>query len=345
VIQTAFIGDAVLVEPLVAQLKESLPEARIDILVRPQAAELFETHPAVHAVLVYDKRGRDRGLSGFRRILTRLRSQGYDLILVPHRSIRSALLARLSRSSCRIGFETSTGKWLFSIRVPYEPVHEVIRNLKLLTPLGLDAGYRNPKIYPTTEEYERVTPILQGSKAVVRVALAPGSIWATKRWPETSYIELARQIKREIDAAFFILGSREDRALGETLARSIGADAVNLCGRLTLRESVALLSQCDVLISNDSAPTHLGVAAGCRVVTIFGPTVPAFGFYPFGSEHRVVEPEVHLSCRPCGIHGGRKCPIGTHECMLSIRPERVAALILNMVNEEAARQSAIVQQE
>jgi heptosyltransferase-2 len=98
---------------------------------------------------------------------------------------------------------------------------------------------------------------------------------------------------------------------------------------LTLRQSAALLDRCELLVSNDSAPTHLGVATKCRVLTIFGPTVPRFGFAPYGAGHEVIEK--NLPCRPCSVHGSQECPLGTHACMLEISVDEVVARVLSML--------------
>jgi heptosyltransferase-2 len=117
--------------------------------------------------------------------------------------------------------------------------------------------------------------------------------------------------------------------LCQNIQTRAGAHCHNMAGSLTLRQSAALLDRCEVLVSNDSAPTHLGVATKCRVLTIFGPTVPHFGFAPLGTGHEVIEK--NLKCRPCSMHGQQKCPLGTHACMLEIKVEEVLARVQNML--------------
>lgn len=335
--QTAFIGDVVLVEPLLARTHKLFPRAAIDVVVIPAAANLLETHPAVREVVVYDKRNRHRGWRGFWALQRRLKNQQYDLALVPHRSLRSALLVWLAGIPKRIGFSTSAGKALFTHRVPYQQVHEVERNLSLLAQFGDPAAYQPPAIYPTTADRQLATALLPAGDAPV-VALAPGSVWATKRWPIERFAELGQHLLRQTPCRLVLLGGAGDAALCDSLAEELGdRRCVNLAGKLTLRQSVALLARCNVLVTNDSAPTHLGVAAGCRVVTIFGATVPRFGFYPNGAPHRVVETERNLACRPCGIHGGHRCPVGTFECMLSISSERIFRTVVEMLHGQEAR--------
>ena len=152
------------------------------------------------------------------------------------------------------------------------------------------------------------------------VAVAPGSVWATKRWPVEKYADVVRALQAE---GWYVVcvGSREDAPLCADLLRRAGA-GINAAGRLTLLQSAELLRRCRALISNDSAPMHLAVAMRTTVVAIFGATVPAFGFAPMGENDVVIETE-GLTCRPCAIHGGPRCPIGTFVCMHQITADRV----------------------
>ena len=159
------------------------------------------------------------------------------------------------------------------------------------------------------------------------VALAPGSIWGSKRWPY--YRELAQRLAQHV--AIVTVGGPEDAALGEQVVQGVeggGAAwrAANACGRLSLRQSAELIRRAAVLVTNDSAPLHLAQAVDTPTVAIFGSTVPAFGFGPRGPRDVVVE-LVGLSCRPCSAHGPPVCPLGHHRCMRDIDVERVLAAI------------------
>jgi heptosyltransferase-2 len=149
------------------------------------------------------------------------------------------------------------------------------------------------------------------------IALAPGSVWPTKRWPENYFFELGKILVAD-DYNVILIGGDADRILCERIA---GEKIINAAGSFTIRESAEFLRRCSILISNDSAPMHLAGAVATPVIALFGPTVPAFGFTPHGDKNRILEKK--LACRPCGVHGGRTCPIKTHECMQSISPEQV----------------------
>ena len=191
VIHTAFIGDVVLALPLLQVLRERFPGSSIGIVTVPSSAGVAQNHPAVDRIHVYDKRGADSGVAGFNRVLKELRSSEYDLAVIPHRSVRSAVLAWLAKIPRRIGFDRSAGRLLLTERVTYETgVHEIRRNLALLRPLGIiPTAAPLPRLYPSVEDAATVKRILNeqipGSFDSGRmIALAPGSIWYTKRWPQ-----------------------------------------------------------------------------------------------------------------------------------------------------------------
>jgi heptosyltransferase-2 len=322
IVQTAFIGDVVLATPLAEAAQQMFPGSRIDFLVIPAAANLLEKNPFIRRVLLFDKRGRQRGVAALWRMAARLKQEQYDLALVPHRSLRSALLVWLAKIPQRIGFDRNTGAWLFTTRVPYRQKHEVERNLDLLHVLKGASSIPSPKIIWDGTDTQIVDSFWGDNiKGKWFCALAPGSVWATKRWPAERFIELARRLIAETGARIYLIGGQSDAEVCSCLEREIGEACTNTAGKLTLRQSAALLDRCQILVSNDSAPTHLGVATRCKVITIFGPTVPAFGFAPFGDGHAVVEK--NLSCRPCSSHGSRSCPLGTHACMWEIGVDEV----------------------
>ena len=346
IVQTAFIGDVILATGLVESVKQKWPAAAIDLVVIPKAANVLEHNPHLRRVVVFDKRRRNLSFYKLWRFARKLRTEKYDLALVPHRSLRSALLVWLANIPRRVGFDRSPALagWLFHHRVVYRQKHEVERNLDLLRPFG-GGELRPPKIYWTIEDSKRLDEVLQAKTPALKplIALAPGSVWYTKRWPQEYFQELAWHLLEKIDGAVVLIGGPEDVALCEKIRNAVGGHCFNVAGQLTLRQTAALLNRCEILVSNDSAPTHLGVAAQCRVITVFGSTVPAFGFAPFdpaGDRHAILEQP--LPCRPCTDHGRRQCPLGTLECLKSITPERILIKVNEMLAEKAHRFSTMV---
>ena len=325
VIQTAFIGDAILTLPLIQVLKRQYPESSIDVLGVPRTAEIFAHHSAIANFIPFDKRGRDKGIRGLWRLRTKLLHQKYDLIIVPHRSLRSALLTWLLQPSMSIGFDRSAGGCLFKNIVRYNPSsHEIERNLSLTTPLHISpVSAELPRLFPSMQDVQTIDSVWHThgfNRFPIMIAIAPGTIWNTKRWPAERFASVCRHVASE-NIAILLLGGRDDEVLcKEVMDIAQGENVFSVAGKLSLLQSAELIRRCKVLVSNDSAPMHLAVAMGTPVIAIFGATVPEFGFAPRG-EHDVVVEIKGLKCRPCSIHGGIQCPIKTFECMLSISSE------------------------
>jgi len=315
VIQTAFLGDVVLTTPLLERLAGEL--GPVDILVTPAAAALLQGHPAVREVIGYDKRGRDAGVRGWLRMAKALRRRDYDRVYLPHRSVRSAALAIATDSGTRIGFSDSPVAWTYSARVEPTGQHETERIASLAGP----GPVPRPSLGLTEAERREAAEWLE--RAGVRrefVALAPGSVWATKRWPY--YADLAARIPGSI----VVVGGPEDREAGDAIVARDPGRIRSAAGELPLRISAALIERASMLVTNDSAPLHIAGAVGTRVVAIFGPTVPAFGFGPLGARDVIAEVH-HLTCRPCSKHGPMVCPLIHHRCMKDLSVDIVMAAI------------------
>ncbi len=334
IIQTAFPGDVILTLPLLQKLKAMFPTALIDFLAIPATRNLLETIPDIHELLIYDKHGAQKGLGHLLRFIKLIRQNNYDLAVVPHRSLRSAVLAKAGGIPYRIGFNRSAGRRLYTNIVAYrKDVHEINRNLYLLSPFGVDGMEKIfPRLYFSDEDESVVQHLLRlaGWQSDSRIiAIAPGSVWATKRWLPEYFALLTNQLT-EAGYKIVLIGGDADRAFAEEVVNKVTSPILNAVGKFTFRQSAVLIREARLLISNDSAPMHIAVAVRTPVVAIFGPTVPAFGFYPYGTHDRVVE--IHdLSCRPCGLHGGHKCPIGTFECMKKVLPEQVYQTALEVL--------------
>ncbi len=340
VFHTAFPGDIILALPLLQVLRSYREPSRLVFVATPTAAELLENHPAIDEVILYDKRGRDRGISGIVRISRRLRGGRYDVAFVPHRSLRSAAITALAGIPRRIGFTTSAGRWLLTDRVHYRRSdHEVRRNLELLKPLGIDPPeYERPRVFPDDADRSRVEDFLRSSLALSpafnsrhMVAIAPGSVWKTKRWLQERYVELGKLLVED-GFSLALVGGREDRALCQSIAQDVSPEhTVIAAGKLSLLQSAELIRRCTAAVSNDSAPMHLAGAVGTPVVALFGPTVPEFGFAPRG-ERDVVLGVSDLPCRPCSIHGGDRCPIKSFDYMVGLTAGMVRTHIHGIVN-------------
>jgi len=321
VVQTSFLGDTILTTPLLAQLAHRGP---VDVVTTPAAASVLKGHPAVRQVIVYDKRGAHSGLIGFMTMQARLKENAYDTAYLAQGSMRSALLVWAARIPERIGFATSSGSRWYTTRVAYrDDLHHAARLLMLSRPNGREPTEEEmrPSLAPSAAERTLVDDLLRshGVDAGERlIALAPGSVWATKRWPY--YPPLAQALA---DAGrIVIVGGPGDKALAKEIV-AVVPKAVDATDRLPLLASADLIGRCAVIVTNDSAPLHLASAMGTPTAAIFGPTVPEFGFGPLAPVKAVLGHE-SLACRPCDRHGPRRCPLKHFKCMRELSVEGVA---------------------
>ncbi|OLC72886.1 MAG: lipopolysaccharide heptosyltransferase II [Gemmatimonadetes bacterium 13_1_40CM_4_69_8] len=322
VIQTAFLGDVVLTTPLLRALAEQT--GPLDVVTTPAAAPLLETHPAVRRVIPYAKRGADRGWRGLNRLARRLRAEGYASAYLPHRSLRSAAVAWLARIPRRVGFHDGWRLLYTETRRRPAEGHEVDRLLALAGPAP--GRHHMPNLETTIPDRTRAEGFLREHHVREPLAaLAPGSIWGSKRWP--SFAVLAERLAPRV--GIVVVGGAEDEPLGAEITAVVGragGRAASACGRLSLRESVEIIRRACVLVTNDSAPLHFAQAVGTPTVALFGPTVPTFGFGPRGPRDRALG-VVGLPCRPCSRHGPPVCPLGHHRCMTDLSLEQVLAAI------------------
>lgn len=318
VVQTAFLGDVILTTPLLARL--AARHGPVDVITTPAAAPLLETHPSVRRVIRYDKRGADRGVGGFRRITERLAAGRYAAAYLPHRSWRSAALAWCAHIPERIGFDDSPAAFLATRRVPRARTgHESARVLALAGPAPKGAVAAPVRMALTDADRDAASAWLRERGITTPfVAVAPGSIWGTKRWP--GYAELVTRLKGPV----VVLGSEADAPLAAEVASAAAGRGHSAAGTMSLRESAALIERAALLVTNDSAPLHMAGGVGTPVVAIFGPTTPAQGFAPLPGGGSVVQAH-GLWCRPCSPHGPQVCPLGHHDCMRQVTVDQVLA--------------------
>ncbi len=320
IIQTSFLGDVVLTTPLITRLAAHGP---VTVVTTPQGAALLEGHPDVHRVVPYAKRGDDAGVAGFMRLALALRApEDSSVVYLAQGSHRSGALARAAGYRRRVGFSTSAGRAWYTDLVEVPPDAHHAWRLWLLAGDGEPAsGALRPRLYPSMEHEEAAAQWSAGVEAPL-VALAPGSVWRTKRWPH--YPLLAAQLVAN-GLRPVIVGGAGDADLAATI-RHTAPETIDTTGQLPLLATAALLRRCRAVVTNDSLPLHLASAMDTPTVAIFGPTVPAFGFGPLATRARIAE-QSGLACRPCHRHGPATCPEGHFRCMRDLVPDRVLSLV------------------
>ena len=317
--QTAFLGDLVLTSNLLLNLHKNFPNRVIHLVAQPFAVELFRNIPWLE-ILPFNKT-----LKGNVEILKTIK--GFDLAISPHRGLRTALTLFLARIKERVGFDKAEASFLYTKRVQHVwGIHEVVRNQKLLTAVGLKIytdelllDWNEEELFLVRKKYNLKPPY---------IVISPGANFSPKRWKPEYFGEVANYLQ-QIGFKVILTGGGKDYQTAAEVLKNIKnpQGVINLVGKTTIRELIHLIKGANLVISNDSAPTHIAEAVGTKVLTIYCATSSHYGFYP--RKGRYLEPsEGTLSCHPCKPNP-KTCKTGTWKCVGLVKPEQVIKEIEN----------------
>lgn len=346
--QTAFIGDGLLGIPLYRGVHRYFPSAPVILLVRKGLKGFFEKLTFVDRVFEIDKSQPEERAKVFRQ----LKDIEYQAVFSPHESTRSQLLVWGLKANQKIGFDTAWwSRLVYSKTVRRDQsLPDSLRQFSLLRAIdpqlntayqNLDTGLTNPSNQNTYDFFDVGIPdwasldvtsetrvqTTEGFDHLLSkypslnqgpVLMAPGSVWETKKWTEEGFVAVATAVSKDRPVAF--IGSPAESELCQRLANSV-PNAMSIAGETSLFETHLLMRQSSALVANDSGSMHLAASAGLPIVSVFGPTVLPFGYRPWVKNSIVVQQP--LECRPCGLHGQKVCPIGTHECMKALSAQPV----------------------
>ena len=291
IIHTAFIGDIVLSTPLIQKLKDLYPKSEIDYLTLPTNQSVLYNNPNLNEIILYDKKGKDKGIKGFLKVLKILKQKKYDYAVIPHRFIKSILLAKLAKIPDIVGFDVATGSSLLDKKVHYDmKKHEVERLLNLV---GYEGKKIPVRIYPAKENFVKIEKMLTisgytGKKEQKLILVAPGSQRPEKMWPIEKYREVIQKLKKNENYFIGITGSKSEKELPLNFEKD--KNVIDFRGEISLVEFGALISKADVVVGNDSSPIH--IASGFEkpfVIGIFGPGKRSLGFFPWTEKSNVIE--------------------------------------------------------
>lgn len=331
IIQTAFIGDVILATSLVDLVKKTFPSAQIDFLLRQGNQGLLQGHPRINNILIWNKKkGKYRNLIS---LALKARKEKYDYVLNIQRFASSGIFMALCGAKNKVGFDKNPLSFLFHKKVehkipyPYQDgfLHEVQRNALLLKAIAPElslplAQNIAPSLYPSKEDQLKAQSFVQ-EKYIV---LAPSSVWFTKQWQKSKWEELKEKLHAEYQLLF--IGGPDDASYIDSIIGKT-SNCQNLCGKLNLIQSAALMKNAKRVFVNDSAPLHLASAVQAKTTAIFCSTVPDFGYTPLSKESTIIQLSPRLGCMPCGLHGKKVCPLGHFNCSNNISVDEVIATI------------------
>jgi heptosyltransferase-2 len=335
-----WVGDAVMTVPALREIRRLFPAAHITLATRPWARGLFAGAEFIDELQIHEG-------SGLRAVVQQVRQwrkQNFDLAVLFPNSLETALVASLARVPLRFGYATDGRQALLThpLAVPEwrGTKHEVYYYLRIVA--ELEWLLKQEQTFLDTQP-NGALEISSGRKAAARdflrthgvecghdgrklIAICPGSTNSrAKRWPTERFAVLADQLINELPADVIVIGSQSELEVSHEVVRQMRNQPVVLTGKTDLAELVAVLSQVDLLVTNDTGPAHIASALGRPTLVIFGPTNPLTTrpFSPLGEIMR--EPP---DCAPCML---RDCPID-HRCMTAISAAAVFARAAAMLS-------------
>lgn len=310
-IQTAFIGDAILATAALSSLKSL--DFQVDVLVRRGNEIFFQDHPDCEHVLIWDKKGALNKYRSLLNLLKTVRHNGYYGVINLQRFAATGFLTAFSGAGYRIGFKQNPLSFLFSHSKRHtvkERFHEKDRNLELIHLAFNQAQACQPNLHLSQDLLHSVAQY-QGKKYI---CLFPGSVWFTKRLSNPKWVELIGMLPKEY--TIYFLGAPNEWEMCNSIiemSKVFHGDMINLCGKMSLMQSAALGQGATMNYCNDSSPVHFLSAVNAPVSAFFLSTDPIFGFYPI-SQQSYIQKVDNLSCKPCGMVGKAACPEGHFNC-------------------------------
>ncbi len=319
-----WIGDAVMSTPALAAVRATFPKAKITLLANPMVAQLLDGHPAVDRIIIFDRKKEHHGFSGKIRLARKLKQERFELAVILPNSFDSALVPWLARIPERIG-KASDGRSLLLTRTYQESVkpgavHEVRYYLDLLAHFGIHGNILKPFLSTSAEEDLAAGEFLYNhgikSDETILGINAGASFGSAKRWYPERFGEVGNRLADDWDARIILFGVTEEVSIVTEIEQLLQGRSLNLAGKTTVRQLMALIKRCNFFITNDSGPMHIAAAFGVPLVAIFGPTDHT-GTAPCSDNAIIVRQAV--DCAPCKL---RVCPTD-HRCMTSVTVDNV----------------------
>ncbi len=324
------IGDVVLTEPVVAAVRAAHPDAGIGFALKERFRELVGGNPALDRVHTLP----DDSFKSLNRLALEIREAGYTHVIDLHSNARSRYLSRRSGASVVSRYakrDRFDGALVRVLRRPYRASKRTVeRYLDALEPLGIPHPYARPRFHLPSGAAAAAASVIGELGLPERgfAVVVPGSVWATKMWPEERFASLSTRLTGDLDLPVVALGGPAERDLCSRVADASGARSA--AGLLSLGAAAALVSRAALFVGNDSGLTHISMALDVPTVAVFGPTDPSqFDF----ERHALIY--AGLQCSACSFFGGRRCRSGHWDCMLKVGVDEVLAAAVELLERRA----------
>ena len=336
VVGPAWVGDMVMAQSLFMALKRDHPDARLDVLAPPWTLSVLGFMPEVDGAIIQPARRGALQLRERYRLGRRLRAQRYEWAIVLPNSLKSALIPYWAGIPFRTGYVGEGRWWLLNDarRLDRRLLPRTVDRFVALAgpPKSLSTPVMETPALEVEPEHVRRSLSDLGVKRPRRpvLGLCPGAEYGpAKQWPADSYATIARNYARD-GWAVWLFGSPADEEIGRAVADA-AAGCLDLTGRTSLAQAIALMSLCSAVVSNDSGLMHVAAGLGKPLVGIFGSSSPKMT-PPLSTKARVVS--LSLPCSPCYR---RECPLGHLKCLRELSPAMVHDALEELCESSSSR--------
>ncbi|HEU0283373.1 MAG TPA: lipopolysaccharide heptosyltransferase II [Gallionella sp.] len=339
VISPSWVGDCMLMQPMLMRLRQRHPDCRIDVFAPSWTAALLRAMPEVHEVIINPFPHGALQLAARYRLGKRLRAACYDQAVVLPNSWKSALVPFFARIPLRTGFTGEARHVLLNDRrkldktilpLMVERFAQLAEAPARSTPVGtpllrsdpsadaqgeIPRPLANPKLAISEAQRSAALHKLNLTLDQPVAVFCPGAEYGpAKRWPAAYYADIAQRL-RQHGYAVWLIGSGKDKPVADEINRLAGGNCINLCGNTDLGDALALLASAQLVISNDSGLMHLAAALDRPMLALFGSSSPQFT-PPLSAQAQVIK--LDIECSPCFE---RECPLGHFNCMMKLTPD------------------------
>lgn len=308
IIRFSSIGDIVLTTPVVRCIKQQLPNAEIHYITKKSFAGILNNNPYITKVHSIEKNTTE--------VLQTLKHEQFDVIIDLHNNLRSAQIKASLRCKSFTFKKLNFKKWLLvNFKVNQLPaVHLVERYMQTVYKLGVINDNKGLDYFIPANDVVSID-YLPATHQQGYIGFVIGAKHFTKQLPTEKIISICKKLNQPI----ILLGGKEDAARAQIIEAAIGTSIYNACGKYNLNQSASLVKQAKKIITHDTGLMHIAAAFKKQIISVWGNTVPGFGFAPYlpGDNSKIVEVK-NLSCRPCSKIGYDKCPKGHFKCMMLI---------------------------
>jgi lipopolysaccharide heptosyltransferase II len=308
--------------PAFRALKNKYPDSYAAVMTPERTREVFQNNPFIDDIITFDERDNGRSLFAKIKLILTLKKKKFDTVFLIHRSWTRAFLCFLAEIKTRVGYNRSKNFLLLTNRIdpPAENIHRQDYYLGLFEKYGIPVTDKSGEVFITADEQKKYADFFGETRKrnAFIVGLNPSANWDLKRWPAENFSKLADTLVKETNCGIVLIGEEKERKLIEEVKSGIRMKPYDLCGKTTLRDLAAIISGCDIFISNDSGPAHLAAAMGINTLVLFGPTAKELTG-PRGQAVKIINSSV--GCKiPC-----YKTNCADNLCMKKITVEEVLA--------------------